>query len=82
MFSIYYPDAENSPLRDGEDLLKGSPSWALPKCQVDGEHLGPLALEKSPLGLQHSKLISQPSAAWMAVGVHLQHKALLGCPRG
>lgn len=82
MFSMCYPEAENSPLRDGEDLLRDSPSWALPKYQVDGEHLGPLVLGKSPLGLQYSKLTSQPSAAWMAVGGHLQHKALQGCPRG
>lgn len=82
MFSMCYPEAENSPLRDGEDLLRDSPSWALLKCQVDGEHLGPLVLGKSPLGLQYSKLTSQPSTAWMAVGGHLQHKALQGCPTG
>lgn len=78
MFSLCYPEAENCPLRDGEDLLTGSPSWALPKRKGNGDRLDPLLLGKSPLGLEHSKLISQ---AWMGVDGHVQH-SVTGLPQG
>lgn len=44
MLSICSPEAEESAGRDEEDLLTGSSARAFPKCQMDGEQLGPLVL--------------------------------------
>lgn len=63
MFSICSREAGESPVRHEEDLLTGSPSWAFPKFQMDGEQLGPLVL-----GNHHwvcSGAISQLPAARM-----------------